>query len=98
MKIALITLGCPKNLVDAEVMLGMLVDAGHTLVPSPDGADVAIVNTCSFIAAAIEESRAVVAGCTSLKSRGRLKRVVVAGCLAQRFGEGVFDKSTAPSE
>ncbi len=90
MKIALITLGCPKNLVDAEVMLGLLDEAGHTLVASPDGADLAIINTCSFIASAVQESTDVVAGCLDLKQRGRLGRVLVTGCLPQRYGEDVF--------
>jgi ribosomal protein S12 methylthiotransferase len=90
MKIALITLGCPKNLVDAEVMLGILDRAGHTLVASPDGADLAIVNTCSFIAAAVEESTEVVAGCLDLKADGRLGHVIVAGCMPQRYGEGIY--------
>jgi len=86
MKVALITLGCPKNLVDAETMLGLLDEAGHRLVASPDGADVAIVNTCGFIAAAIEESAGVIAECLALKEAGRLGAVLVAGCLPQRFG------------
>ncbi len=90
MKIALITLGCPKNLVDAEVMLGLLDEAGHTLVASPEGADLAIVNTCSFIASAVAESTEVVAGCLELKRSGRLGGVLVAGCLPQRYGEDVF--------
>ncbi len=90
MKIALVTLGCPKNLVDAEVMLGLLDEAGHTLVASPDGADLAIVNTCSFIASAVQESIDVVAGCLELKRSGHLGAVLVSGCLPQRYGEDVF--------
>ena len=72
-------------------MLGLLNEAGHELVEDPRGADVAIVNTCAFIAAAVEESRSVVQGCLDLKQRGELGRVVVAGCLPQRLGEGVLD-------
>ncbi len=90
MKIALVTLGCPKNLVDAEVMLGLLDEAGHAFVDNPRDADVAIVNTCSFIASAIEESRKVIEECLDLKRRGDLRFVVVAGCLPQRYGEEVF--------
>ncbi len=91
MRIALITLGCPKNLVDAEVMLGLLDAAGHALVGTPEDADLAIVNTCSFIEAAIEESASVIEGCLELKRSGRLKHVLVAGCLPQRFGEQTLD-------
>jgi len=91
MKIALITLGCPKNLVDAEIMLGLLDEAGHTLVASPDGADVAIVNTCSFIASAVQESADVVRNCLGLKREGHCGAVLVAGCLPQRYGNAVFD-------
>lgn len=90
MNIAFITLGCPKNLVDTEVMLGLLDRAGHKLVSNPDGADVAVVNTCSFIASAVAESSAVVRSCLELKAAGRLGRVVVAGCLAQRYGDQLF--------
>lgn len=91
MKIALITLGCPKNLVDAEVMMGLLDDAGHELIGDPADADVAIVNTCSFIAAAVEESRAVVEDCLELKRRGAPGAVVIAGCLPQRYGRRTLD-------
>jgi len=91
MNIALITLGCPKNLVDAEVMLGLLAEAGHALVPDPDGADVAIVNTCSFIASAVDESTGVIRACLELKRAGRLGRVVVAGCMPQRYRESLFE-------
>jgi len=86
MKIALITLGCPKNLVDAEVMMGLLDEAGHALTGDPTEADVAIVNTCSFISAAVAESRETIEECLVLKSRGALAAVVVAGCLPQRYG------------
>lgn len=89
MKVAFITLGCPKNLVDAEVMLALVDGAGHTLVPDVEGADVAVVNTCSFIAAALEESAAVVEGCLALKQSGALRAVVVAGCMPERLGPGL---------
>jgi ribosomal protein S12 methylthiotransferase len=87
MKIALITLGCPKNLVDTEVMLGLLSRAGHEFTADPADAETVIVSTCSFIAAAVQESRDVVAQCLDLKSLGRVRHVVVAGCLPQRFGD-----------
>jgi ribosomal protein S12 methylthiotransferase len=91
MRIALITLGCPKNLVDAEVMLGLLDEAGHTLVDDPRGADLAVVNTCSFISSAVEESKTVVEECVALKRDGLLGGVLVAGCLPQRYGDDTFD-------
>ncbi len=91
MRIALITLGCPKNLVDAEVMLGLLDEAGHTLVEDPRGADIAIVNTCSFISSAVEESKSVVEECVALKRDGLLGGVLVAGCLPQRYGDDTFE-------
>ncbi|MFH1502505.1 MAG: 30S ribosomal protein S12 methylthiotransferase RimO [Candidatus Eisenbacteria bacterium] len=87
MKVALITLGCPKNLVDAEVMMGLLDEEGHELTGEVLDADVAVVNTCSFIAAAVEESRGVIEDCLTLKRQGTLGAVVVAGCLPQRYGE-----------
>lgn len=87
LKVALITLGCPKNLVDAEVMLGLLDQAGHSFTEDLGGADVVIVNTCAFISAAIQESRDVIEECISLKEGGALGRIVVAGCLPQRLGE-----------
>jgi ribosomal protein S12 methylthiotransferase len=85
-KVAFITLGCPKNLVDAEVMIALVDAAGHALVPDVIGADVAVVNTCSFIAAALEESAAVIDECLELKARGDLGAVVVAGCMPERLG------------
>jgi ribosomal protein S12 methylthiotransferase len=85
MKIALITLGCSKNLVDAEVMMGLLHEAGHELTGDVDGADVAVVNTCSFISAATRESGGIIDECLELKRLGALRAVIVAGCLPQRF-------------
>jgi ribosomal protein S12 methylthiotransferase len=90
-RLALITLGCPKNLVDAEVMLGLLTAEGHQLVWSEESADVAIVNTCSFIAAAIQESREFTENLLEKKAAGRLGRVIVAGCLPQRFGKATWE-------
>ncbi|MDN5294211.1 MAG: ribosomal protein methylthiotransferase [Eubacteriales bacterium] len=85
-KIALVSLGCAKNQVDGEVMLGRLEKAGHELVAEPAEADVVIVNTCGFIEAAKEESINTILELAQLKKRG-LKGLVVAGCLAQRYAE-----------
>ncbi len=91
MKIAVITLGCPKNLVDTEVMLGLLADDGHEFVAEVGEADTAIVSTCSFISAAVEESRGVVDQCLALKAEGAVRHVIVAGCLPQRYGATTWD-------
>ena len=81
---AFVSLGCPKNLVDSERMLGKLCQDGYTLVPDADGADVVVVNTCGFIEPARQESLAVIREMLALKEQGRVGSVVVAGCLAER--------------
>jgi ribosomal protein S12 methylthiotransferase len=81
---AFISLGCPKNLVDSERMLGKLAQEGYSLSPDADGADVVVVNTCGFIEPARQESLGVIREMLELKRRGRVGTVVVAGCLAER--------------
>src|SRR5215212_9754738 len=81
---AFVSLGCPKNLVDSERMLGKLAQAGYALTPDADGADVVVVNTCGFIEPARQESLGVIREMLDLKRRGRVGAVVVAGCLAER--------------
>src|SRR6516225_7157876 len=81
---AFVSLGCPKNLVDSERMLGKLAQAGYTLTSEADGADLVVVNTCGFIEPARQESLAVIREMTALKERGRIGALVVAGCLAER--------------
>src|SRR3954451_10797848 len=81
---AFVTLGCPKNLVDSERMLGKLAQDGYALVPEADGADVVVVNTCGFIEPARQESLDVTREMLELKKQGRVGAVVVAGCLAER--------------
>src|SRR2546421_4474894 len=81
---AFVSLGCPKNLVDSERMLGKLTQGGYTLVPDADGADVVVVNTCGFIEPARQESLSVIREMLALKKAGRIGAVVVAGCLAER--------------
>src|SRR5262245_44183512 len=83
-RIYFVSLGCPKNQVDTELMLGQVEAAGHALVDSPDGADVIVVNTCAFIDAAKEESVDTILEMAQHKGRGRL---VVTGCLAQRYAD-----------
>src|SRR4029077_347388 len=81
---AFVSLGCPKNLVDSERMLGKLSQDGYVLVPDADGADVVVVNTCGFIEPARQESLGVIREMLELKKQGRVGAVVVAGCLAER--------------
>src|SRR5579884_1513669 len=81
---AFVSLGCPKNTVDSERMLGKLAQDGYALAPDADGADVVVVNTCGFIEAARQESLAVIREMLELKRQGRVGSVVVAGCLAER--------------
>src|SRR5579863_6420651 len=81
---AFVTLGCPKNLVDSERMLGKLAQDGFALVPDAEGADVVVINTCGFIEPARQESLAVIREMLALKEDGRVGAVVVAGCLAER--------------
>src|SRR5262245_52975556 len=87
---AFVSLGCPKNLVDSERMLGKLAQDGYSLAPEADGADVVVVNTCGFIEPARQESLAVIREMLALKDKGRLGAVVVAGCLAERKGEDLL--------
>src|SRR3954447_23613729 len=81
---AFVSLGCPKNTVDSERMLGKLAQDGYALQPDADGADVVVVNTCGFIEPARQESLAVIREMLALKKQGRVGAVVVAGCMAER--------------
>jgi len=83
-RVAFISLGCPKNLVDSEKMLGTLGEAGFTLVSEDQEPDAVVVNTCGFLEASKEESLEVIGEQVARKERGEIKRVVVAGCLVQR--------------
>jgi len=88
-KVGFVSLGCPKNLVDSEVMMGMLAQAGAKLTPDAADADVIVVNTCSFIASAQQESVDAILEMAKHKSAGRARRLVVAGCLVERFRDGI---------
>ena len=85
MKIGLISLGCPKNLVDSEVMLGLAHDAGYELTSDAAAADVLVVNTCAFIDSAKQESIDAILEMAELKKSGSARRLVVTGCLAERY-------------
>src|SRR5207245_6277148 len=86
MKVHLTTLGCPKNQVDSELMLGALTEAGFPLADRPEDAECLIVNTCAFIDRAGEESVATSLELARLKERGRCRSLIVTGCLTQRYG------------
>src|ERR1700728_2544652 len=85
LKVGFISLGCPKNLVDSEVMMGQLAAHGHELTSHPDQADVLVVNTCSFIDPAKKESIDTILEMAEYKKVGQVKRLVVAGCLVERY-------------
>jgi ribosomal protein S12 methylthiotransferase len=91
-KVGMVSLGCPKNLVDSEVMLGTLVEQGFTLTPRPDEADVIIVNTCAFIEPAKQESINTILEMAEYKKFGAAKRLIVAGCLVERYRREILEQ------
>ena len=92
MNILFVSLGCDKNLVDTEVMLGLLAKKGHQMVESEDLADVIVINTCCFINDAKEESIQTILEMAEYKKEGRLKALIVTGCLAQRYKQEILDE------
>ncbi len=90
-KVAFISLGCAKNLVNTEQMMALCRDAGMTLVGAPEGADVVVVNTCGFIDSAKEEAIDNILAIGELKKRGQVKKILVTGCLSQRYKEEITD-------
>jgi len=84
-KVGFVSLGCPKNLVDSEVMMGILSRAGYEITPRPGEADVLVVNTCSFIEPAQQESVDAILEMAEYKKFGRAQKLIVAGCLAERY-------------
>ncbi|HEY0006052.1 MAG TPA: 30S ribosomal protein S12 methylthiotransferase RimO [Pyrinomonadaceae bacterium] len=86
-KIGFISLGCPKNLVDSEVMMGQLREAGYEITTDASEADTLVVNTCGFIASAKQESVEAILEAARLKTEGKAQRLVVAGCLVERYRE-----------
>ena len=89
---AMVSLGCPKNLVDSERMLGLLREDGWQLVGEPAGSDLVVVNTCAFIDASRAESYAAIHEMLDLKKAGATRGVIVAGCLAERQKESLLDE------
>ena len=92
MKILFISLGCDKNLVDTEMMLGMLTDKGYFITNDENEADVVVINTCCFINDAKEESINTILEMAELKKSGKMKALLVAGCLAQRYKEEIQEE------
>ena len=88
--VGLVNLGCPKNQVDAELMLAVLQRAGYELIGDASEADVAIVNTCGFIDAAKQESIGAILELAARKAKGRVRAIVVTGCLAERYREQIL--------
>src|SRR5271154_5896392 len=88
-KVGYVSLGCPKNLVDSEVMMGMLAQAGAETISRAEDADVIVVNTCSFIASAQQESVNTILEMARHKTDGRVRKLVVAGCLVERFRDDI---------
>src|SRR5437773_3591895 len=84
-KVGFVSLGCPKNLVDSEVMLGTLAAHGYSITAHKEDADVIVVNTCGFIDSAKKESIDTILEMSELKAHGNCKKLVVAGCLAERY-------------
>ena len=89
---AMISLGCAKNLVNSEQMLYLLSEAGYTLVPEADGADLAVVNTCGFIDAAKSEAIDNILEMAELKKAGRLGGLIVTGCLSERYKDSILSE------
>lgn len=89
-KVGFVSLGCPKNLVDSEVMMGQLAEAGYEITNSADEAETVVVNTCGFIESAKQESIDAILEATAMKSEGNAKRVIVAGCLVERYRDDLM--------
>ncbi len=89
-KVAIVSLGCPKNQIDAEMMLKKLSDAGYTIVGEAINADIVIVNTCGFIEDAKKEAIDSILEMADLKEDGYIEKILVTGCLAQRYGEDIL--------
>ena len=89
MKVGFVSLGCPKNLVDTEVMMGQLVARGHELTQHPGDADVLVVNTCSFIDPAKQESVDTILEMAEYKKSGRAQKLIVAGCMVERYRDDI---------
>src|SRR5579863_4917941 len=88
-KIGFVSLGCPKNLVDSEVMMGLLSHEGAQITPRAEDADIIVVNTCSFIDTAKQESVDAILEMAKHKTTGRAQKLIVAGCLVERYRDEI---------
>jgi ribosomal protein S12 methylthiotransferase len=93
-KIALITLGCPKNIVDSEVLLRQIEGSDYEIIDTSDGSDVVVINTCGFIESAKEESIGTIMRAVRLKEEGRIKKLIVMGCLSERYAKELKEELT----
>ena len=91
-RVGMVSLGCPKNQVDAELMLGCLAEAGYELSEDVAMADIAIVNTCGFIESAKSEAIEEILELAALKKEGRIKALIVTGCMAERYRDAILDE------
>src|ERR1051325_414923 len=85
-RVGIVSLGCPKNLIDSEAMLGQLTDKGYSISPDPADSEIIIVNTCGFIEPAKKESIETILRAAQWKNQDPDKKLIVAGCLVQRYG------------
>lgn len=85
--VSMISLGCPKNLVDSETILGVLASTGYVVTPAPEDAEIVLINTCGFIEPAVREATETINHCVQLKKRGACRFLIVLGCLTARYGE-----------
>ena len=92
MNVSMITLGCAKNQVNAEQMMALIRNAGHTLTGEPEGSDAVVINTCGFIDSAKEEAIDTILAMAELKDAGKLKKILVTGCLSERYREQILDE------
>ena len=92
MKVAFISLGCAKNLVNTEQMMALARDAGYELTAEPEGADVAVLNTCGFIDSAKSEAIQNILELAALKEEGKLGKLLVTGCLSQRYQDELMQE------
>lgn len=92
LKVGMVSLGCPKNQVDAEILLKKIKDSGFTLEPDSGNSDVIIINTCGFIESAKQEAIENILEFITLKNEGRIKKIIVTGCLAERYREEIIEE------
>ena len=92
MKIGMVSLGCPKNQTDAEIMLGILADSGHEIVSDPKEAEVIIVNTCGFIDPAKQESIDACLEMAEYKKTGKCRLLIMTGCLSERYHDSIREE------